>query len=470
LEKANLLYSILKNRLEFCKVVIIYGDPTINDTFILNNDKYLILKCGDFYEHLSEKTVFLFRTVRALYPELKGVFKCDDDIIPNLKHLNSHIHYLLENDIHYSGNSYKIDGYVSDSHFLKPIPEAFRVPYFIPPCIYCTGPLYYLGKKALDKFDDNIPLQPNFFEDAMVGAHLNRFQIYPDGVNLYFDNFSKKSEISIHNYDGKTRFIYVQLHGRLGNWIFQIFSAYGIAKRSNRYLLIFGDDPDIPKLFSGILSEGWVFYVNRGDLDITNFVTYDESNINDSTKNCFLYNENLGREEKDLFLFGYFQNEKYFIDYKTDIFRILDNNDICSRLLQMYPALPGSYFIHIRRGDYVGHPLYTIDYDFYYRGAIFYILDKDPDAHFFIVSDDIEYCKSYSVLSLAKNTFVESLSPIYSIYLMSLCSKGGICANSSFSWWGSYLNLFEDKTVIMSKRWMNIGKPIDIYYENVVTL
>jgi hypothetical protein len=73
LEKANLLYSILKNRLEFCKVVIIYGDPTINDTFISNNDKYLILKCGDFYEHLSEKTVCLFRTVRLLYPELKGV-------------------------------------------------------------------------------------------------------------------------------------------------------------------------------------------------------------------------------------------------------------------------------------------------------------------------------------------------------------------------------------------------------------
>jgi hypothetical protein len=346
----------------------------------------------------------------------------------------------------------------------------FRVPYFIPPCTYCTGPLYYLGKKALDKFDYNINLQVNFFEDAMIGSHLNRFQIYPDGVNLYSDKFSNKIEISIHNHDGKTRFIYVQLHGRLGNWLFQIFSAYGIAKRSNRYLLIFGDDPNIPKLFSAILSEGWVFYVNRSDLDITNFVTYDESNENDPTKNCFLYNEKLGLEEKDLFLFGYFQNEKYFMDYKTDIYRILENNDITSRILKMYPDLPNSYFIHIRRGDYVGNPLYTIDYDLYYRGAIFYILDKDPDAHFFVVSDDIEYCKSYSVLSLVKATFVESLGPIYTLYLMSLCSKGGICANSSFSWWGSYLNKSEDKTVIMPKKWINLDKPIDIYYENVITI
>jgi hypothetical protein len=166
--------------------------------------------------------------------------------------------------------------------------------------------MYYLGKKALDKFDYNVPLQLNFFEDAMVGAHLNRFQIYPDGVNLYLDNFSKRNEISTHNIDGKSRFVYVQLHGRLGNWLFQIFSAYGIAKSSNRYLLIFGNNPDIPKLFSGILLEGGVFYVNRCDLDITNFVTYDESNENDPTKNCFLYNENLVRDEKDLFLFGYF--------------------------------------------------------------------------------------------------------------------------------------------------------------------
>ena len=473
LEKANLLYSIMKNRLDFCKIVILYGDPTINDSFVLKDDKYLILKCGDLYEHLSEKTVCLFRTVRSLYPEIKGVFKCDDDIIPNLKHLNLHIQYLLDNDIHYSGNSYKINGYVSDSHFSKPIPEMFRVPFFVPSCTYCTGPIYYLGKKALDKFDHTVPLQLNFFEDAMVGAHLNRFHIYPDSVNLYSDNFSKKSEISIHNIDGKTRFIYVQLHGRLGNWLFQIFSAYGIAKRSNRYLLIFGDDPDIPKLFSGILSEGWVFYVNKRHLDITNFVTYDESNENDPIKNCFLYNENLGRDfalEKDLFLFGYFQNEKYFMDYKTDIYRILENTDIRSRILKMYPALPKSYFIHIRRGDYVGHPLYTIDYDFYYRGAILYILDKDPEAQFFVISDDIEYCKSYSVLSLANVTFVEGLSPEYSVYLMSLCSKGGICANSSFSWWGSYLNPSEDKTVIMPKKWINLEKLIDIYYENVITI
>jgi len=469
LGKANLLFSLLKNKLDFCNIVIVYGDPELKEQYRIDKDKYLILPCGDGYEHLFQKTISLFQITCLLYSGFKGLIKCDDDIIPNIEQLNSHIRYLLENDIPYSGNVCKINSYISTSHFDKPIPEFFRVPYLIPDCSYCPGPMYYIGIKTMRCFLSSTFI-PNFFEDVMVGFNLNRFGICSDGVDLFSDNFSENKLISTHNSDGKIKFIYVQLHGRIGNQFFQIFSAYGIAKCSGRVLVIFGDDKDIPEMFRGILSEGGIFYVCREDLDLSNSVTYDESNENDPTKNCFLYNENLVREEKDLFLFGYFQNEKYFIDYKTDIHRIMENKNICSRLLKMYPTLSNSYFIHIRRGDYVGHPLYKMDSDFYYRGAIFYILDKDPDATFFIVSDDIEYCKTYEVLSLVKATFVEWLGPIYSLYLMSLCSKGGICANSSFSWWGSYLNPCEDKTVIMPKQWINLDKPIDIYYENVVIL
>lgn len=469
LEKANLLYSLLKNKLDSCIIVIVYGDPYLLDSYRIDVDKYLVLKCGDGYEDLSQKTLSLFKTMRLLFSGFKGLFKCDDDIIPNINHLNSHIRYLLENDIPYSGNLCKTDYYISDGHFDKQIPEMFRVCYAIPECSYCPGPLYYLGLNALDIFFQQIPVT-NFFEDVMVGSNLNRLGIYPDCTDLFSNHFSDSGKISIQNNNGIVKIVCIQLHGRLGNWLFQIFSAYGIAKRSGRVLVVLGDDPEIPEMFRGILLEGGVFYLCRKDLDTSNFVTYDESNENDPTKNCFIYNENLARDDKDLFLFGYFQNEKYFMDYKTDVYKILENNNICSRLLKMYPALPNSYFIHIRRGDYVGNPLYEMDSDFYYRGAIFYILDKDPDAQFFVVSDDIEYCNTYSILSLVKATFVERLGPFYSLYLMSLCSKGGICANSSFSWWGSYLNKSEEKTVIMPKRWINLLKPVDIYYENVITL
>lgn len=469
LEKANLLYSLLKNKLDLCTVVILYGDPDLHPTYRIDMDKYLILRSGDGYEHLSQKTLSLFKITSLLFPGFKGLFKCDDDIIPNINHLNSHIRYLMENDIPYSGNRCDCNSYVTDSHYVKPISDYFRVPYLIPECSYCPGPIYYINLKAINLFC-NSQITSNFFEDVMVGSNLNRFTIYPDGVNLFSNDPSENTNISIHNFEGNLRFIYVQLHGRLGNWLFQIFSAYGIAKRYGRILVVLGDEPEIPELFRGVLLKGDVFYVRRSDMVLTNVVTYDESNENDPTKNCFLYNEHLGRDDKDLFLFGYFQNEKYFMDYKKDIYQILENKDICARLLEIYPMLPNSYFIHVRRGDYVGNPLYKMDSDFYYWGAIFHILDKDPDAHFFILSDDIEYCKTYDVFSLIKATFVEALSPEYSLYLMSLCSKGGICANSSFSWWGSYLNPCDHKTVIMPKQWINLDRPIDIYYENVTIL
>jgi hypothetical protein len=472
-KKADLLYSILKHKLNHCKILIAYGDPTISGLFFIQSDKYLVLNCGDFYEHLSTKTLTLFHSFSNGFSGYKGLFKCDDDILPNISNLNSHINYLLENDIPYSGNCVENIEYITVSHYNKPIPQYFMTPYLIPSCSYCPGPIYYLDRKAINKFNGEICVHLNFFEDVMVGVHLNKCGIYPDKISLYSDDFSDKSSISIHNFNNKIRFIYIQLHGRLGNWLFQVFSAYGIARKSGRVLIIFGDDPIIPPIFSSILNEGQVFYVHRDELNMNDHITYDESNENDPTKNCFQCYDRIVQDiapETDLFLFGYFQNSKYFMEYKHDVYRILQNQDILTRLLTIYPSLSNSYFIHVRRGDYVGHPLYSFDYDFYYRSAIFYILDKDPSANFFIVSDDIDYCKTYEVFSLIPTIFVEGLSPIYSIFLMSLCYKGGICANSSFSWWGSYLNMNEDKTVIMPKTWMNISKPIDIYYENVIVI
>jgi hypothetical protein len=280
LEKANFLYSLMKDKLYLCNVVIVYGDPDLQNSYRIDNDKYFVLKCGDGYESLSEKTLFLFKTFFSLFYGFKGIFKCDDDIIPNISHLNSHIHYLLENDIAYSGNRCDTNSYISNSHYTKPVPDIYRVLYLIPECSYCPGPIYYVSHKSLNHFA-NSPIIPNFFEDVMVGSSLNRFGIYPDGIDLFSNDFSENSSISIHNFDGKYRFIYLQLHGRLGNWLFQIFSAYGIAKRSGRGLVVFGDDKEIPDVVRGILSEGVVFYVWRSDLDVTNFVTYDESNENE---------------------------------------------------------------------------------------------------------------------------------------------------------------------------------------------
>jgi hypothetical protein len=473
LPKAEILYSILKGRLNRCLVLIAYGQDNLEIGCRFIGDKYIILSCGDEYEYLSNKTVSLFKAIHTLFPDARGCFKCDDDIIPHIGHINSHVDYILEKDPDYSGKNIYSPYTYATWHFSKNIPEKYKTPTWIPECNYCPGPLYYLSKKSIMTF--KVTPDYHLFEDVMVGMHLHINGIDPDDVPLIQEHKSDKKDISFHN-DGNIRpYLFVLLHGRFGNHLFQTFSAYGMAKRSGRKLVIIGEEVDPPGFLSEILKDD-ALYICQKNIDYLSIERYDETNEYDPRINCYLYNPNIvsGFGTGLGFLYGYFQNEKYFSDYKDDVRLFMKNDEISSRVLSSYPDLGNSYFIHVRRGDYVSNPtyasIYVIDYDYYYKTAIFYILDKDPSAKFYIVSDDIEYCKTYSIFSGLNCVFIDNMGAIDTLYFMSLCSKGGICCNSSFSWWGSYLNANEDKTVIMPKKWNNLSKPVDIFYEGVIVI
>jgi hypothetical protein len=68
----------------------------------------------------------------------------------------------------------------------------------------------------------------------------------------------------------------------------------------------------------------------------------------------------------------------------------------------------------------------------YFQKAIEYIHSIEKNTHFYIVSDDIEYCKTCPVLDNIKKT-------LDTLYFMSNCVKRGICSNSSFSGWGNFI-------------------------------
>lgn len=161
---------------------------------------------------------------------------------------------------------------------------------------------------------------------------------------------------------------------------------------------------------------------------------------------------------RDAKLNGYWQSEKYFKEYRQDVidlFRIPLQDDF-----RHYIA------VHVRRGDYLQfgdkHPPVTKEY----INAALEHFGKDYEPLFF--SDDIKWC-----MDNFEGSFYTNIHPIQSIGAMASCSHN-IIANSSFSWWGAWLNPNPDKKVIAPKVWFGPGNshldPTDIYCEKWIKL
>lgn len=161
------------------------------------------------------------------------------------------------------------------------------------------------------------------------------------------------------------------------------------------------------------------------------------------------------------FVEGYFQCEKYFVEYRDLILHDFVFNhpfaEYTQRIEESIKETLTSISLHIRRGDYINndttnsiHGTCSLDY---YREAISYFEKKYQGVVFFIFSDDIEWVKSN--FNLDNFVYVESTDnrlPHEDMYLMTLCDHN-ITANSSFSWWGAWLNTNQEKEVIAPKYW-----------------
>lgn len=101
----------------------------------------------------------------------------------------------------------------------------------------------------------------------------------------------------------------------------------------------------------------------------------------------------------------------------------------------------------------------------YYKKAIKYFEDKYKDVIFFVFSNDIEWVKENFC---AKNMVIadvnDEMNGMSDMYLMTQC-KHNIIANSSFSWWGAWLNQNEGQEVIAPNKWLNTMEMKDICCE-----
>lgn len=164
------------------------------------------------------------------------------------------------------------------------------------------------------------------------------------------------------------------------------------------------------------------------------------------------------------YLDGYWQSEKYFkqieatIRAEATLKTPLTGN--AGELLKRIESTD-SVSIHVRHGDYLTNKIsriYELCDKEYYRRAIEKILEKIPSAEFFIFSDDPAWVKSNLPLpSYANLVSGNDLPEHEELFLMAAC-KHNIIANSSFSWWGAWLNQNPDKIVIGPKVWFKFSQ------------
>ena len=258
----------------------------------------------------------------------------------------------------------------------------------------------------------------------------------------------------------------VCLSGGLGNRLFQLAFLYSIAKKTN----------SIPVLYSKHILENkhssinyFPFYQYFPILEniLENIQIIQEPSDSPAVFFSKVFDITNDMNHHNFLFQGYFQSERYFESYSDDIKTLfIDALEKISPSLQFVT----STFVHIRGGDHIHsnnreHSLSGIEK--YYKNSIQCF---PKHTVFTILTDDVRYAKSLSFLKDIKysiNTFSNELS---TINLMRSATIGGICSNSTFSWWGAYLNRNILKIVTMPYPFLNYMKFSDIYFKGTIII
>jgi len=237
-----------------------------------------------------------------------------------------------------------------------------------------------------------------------------------------------------------------KLMGGLGNMMFQIATSYCVSLRDNKEMICDIRDVQMPH-------KPYTFYIDN----IFRNVKFSDTlpNLNHMGEGGFHYTP-IPKIGGNIKLIGHFQSEKYFIDHRNEILNLFQIDEKTKTyLLEKYGDIinQDTCSIHVRRGDYLGlpshHPIQPINY---YKNAIKII---GEEKHFVIFSDDIQWCKE-NFEFLKNKTFISDNKDYEDLYLMSMC-KNNIIANSTFSWWGAWLNNNENKQVVIPSEWFGIS-------------
>jgi hypothetical protein len=255
-------------------------------------------------------------------------------------------------------------------------------------------------------------------------------------------------------------FVIPKLIGGLGNQLFILASAMDIAIRCKR-TLVFNqepinchcpDDRSLSALFPEI-----PFHIG----------VEADAEYSGDTHSYIDIAPLINPEHRSICITGYNQHPSYIPPGFTNFIHNIPN-------ISPYMQRQDLAFLHVRRTDYVNHPCYPCDTDKYYTAAVQHLLSINPNIILLIVSDDTTWSNPYIQTLLAPLISKERIltldrdySATDTLKIMANCCGGAICANSSFSWWGAYLN--RERPIYMPHPWSAYDTSLELglYFEGV---
>lgn len=243
----------------------------------------------------------------------------------------------------------------------------------------------------------------------------------------------------------------IKINGGLGNQMFQYAHGRNLELQGKK-----------------IIFDTSFFYGNRSSIDTPRTFTLDKLNIDTNAtfsdeRHPIIDTLHKIQGKMGITHEGHFQSEKYFKNIEAVIRREFTPKNPLTRETMIsqgeIASATNSVCLHVRRGDYVTNNATnayhgTCDIE-YYKKALNIITEKigTRDINIFVFSDDISWVKENLQLPYPTIYADNPNIPDYEkMYLMSLCQHN-IIANSSFSWWGAWLNKNKGKIVIAPKQW-----------------
>ena len=256
------------------------------------------------------------------------------------------------------------------------------------------------------------------------------------------------------------RVVIILLGEGLGNQLFQYAAALDYAKRTGRELLIYDKGSRhsiidyLPLFFPG--------HQRVTEPDPKLVTHHDECAI--EKYDGVVYRSIPEYSDHIVYISGFFQNVQYFPRVRP-------------QLARMWGTVPDldAFFVHIRLGDYLVCGI-CMDYTRYLRTAIplflkraagksaltpsstMYIIAQNPDDAKSIVSEE----KWWNEWPEEHRVILPPTNEVDTFKLMTRCRVGGVCTNSTFSWWAAYLIASPQKTVIIPSPWITSGTDLEM--------